>query len=94
MNKQNLVDAVQDVTAGTASTEGWKGQNYLVGLVGGLILGALSAYMYNRAAEEEVRRTGVRPSPATGELMGLVLALLATVRQIAEMGRSDQKRRK
>jgi nitrate reductase gamma subunit len=94
MSKPNLVDALPDAVTGASRTDGWKMQTYLVGVLGGLVLGALSAYMYNRAAEEEVRRTGTPPSPQTGELMGLVLALLATVRQIAEMGRPDQKRRK
>ena len=63
----------------------WKTQSYLVGVIGGLLLGLLSAYLYVRATEENM--TGDRPQRVkTGDLMKLTLALLAMIRQIADLG--------
>jgi hypothetical protein len=68
-------------------------QIYMLGAVAGLIFGLLSAYMYNRAV------TDYGPTPEgenrvqTGDVIGLVLALIAVVRQITEMGRGPDPKR-
>ncbi len=71
----------------------WKSQAYVLGAAVGVLFGLLSAFMYTRAAEEEAGRSGGKPNSAsTGEILGLGLAALAMVRQIAEMGRPPKKR--
>lgn len=75
----------------------WRTQTYGVGLVVGLILGLMGAYMYTRAAEEDVSGTGRAARIQTGDLLGLGLALLGVMRQVAELGRGpdiDSKKRK
>lgn len=72
----------------------WRMQTYVIGGIAGVLFGLLGAYMYARAAEEDVRQTGAPASPQTGELIGLGLAALAMVRQIAELGRSEVSRKK
>jgi NhaP-type Na+/H+ or K+/H+ antiporter len=63
----------------------WKTQSYLIGVIGGVLLGLLSAYLFVRATEENM--TSDRPQKVkTMDLMKLTLALLALVRQIAELG--------
>lgn len=63
------------------------------GVLGGLV-GFLAAYFYARAAEDDVRQNGVqRNRVSTGELIGLGLAVLALLRQISEMGRSNPKKK-
>jgi H+/Cl- antiporter ClcA len=71
----------------------WKTQSYALGAVAGLFLGLLGAYFYVRAAEDYVDTTGNYPRAQTGEMIGLGLAGLAMVRQIAEMGKPDLKKR-
>jgi hypothetical protein len=43
--------------------------------------------MYTRAAEEDVSGTGRASRIETGDLLGLGLALLGVMRQVAELGR-------
>ena len=75
------------------SVENWKRQNYILGTMVGMILGTLAAYLYNRAAEEDAERQGGKPSPvSTTQLIGLSLALLGVIRQIAELGKSSKKK--
>lgn len=63
------------------------------GVVGGLF-GLLGAYFYSRAVEDDVRQYGSQRNPvSTGELIGLALAVLALLRQISEMGRSEPKKK-
>jgi H+/Cl- antiporter ClcA len=69
----------------------WKSKAYAFGAVVGAVFGLLSAFMYTRAAEEDVNRLGKPNRASTGELIGLGLAGLAMVRQIAEMGRPPKK---
>ncbi len=72
----------------------WRSQTYITGVAAGALFGLLAAYMYSRAAEEDVQRNGGSPGKAsTGEVIGLGLAALAMVRQIAEMGKGPAKKR-
>lgn len=72
---------------------GWKKQTYVLGAALGSVLGFLSAYVYTRAAEEDADRLGKPNRVQTGDLIGLGLALLAIVRQVAELGKTPQKKK-
>ncbi len=69
-------------------------RSYLFGAAGGVLLGLLSAYFYSRAVEDdiEVNPQG-RRRVGTGEMISIGLAVLAMVRQIAELGRVDQPKK-
>jgi hypothetical protein len=71
----------------------WKSQAYMAGAAIGALFGLLSAFMYTRAAEEDAQRMGKPNAASTGEIIGLGLAALAMVRQIAEMGRPPKKQK-
>lgn len=63
------------------------------GLVGGFF-GLIAAYFYSRAVEDDVRQNGIQRNPiSTGEIIGVGLALLALLRQVSEMGRSQPKKK-
>ncbi len=62
----------------------WKTKSYVIGVLLGIVLGLLSAYLYVRSTEEN--RGTNRGKIKTGDAMKLVLALLALVRQIADLG--------
>jgi hypothetical protein len=68
-------------------------QAYLVGAAAGLLFGLISAYMYNRASTDYGPMQDGRNRVQTGEVLGLGLALLAVVRQIAEMGRGPEPKK-
>lgn len=75
----------------------WRTQAYVIGAAAGLLFGLISAYMYNRAASDYGPLPDGRNRVQTGEVLGLGLAALAMVRQVAEMGRGpepDKKRRR
>ena len=70
--------------ATAASGPNWKTKAYVIGAILGIGLGLLSAYLYVRSAEET---RGDSPGRVkTTDAMKLVLALLALVRQIADLG--------
>jgi hypothetical protein len=69
----------------------WKTQIYIVGVIGGGVLGFLSAYLFARAAEEDVARNGDKPRISTGQMIGLMLTALGLIRQISEAGRPPKK---
>jgi hypothetical protein len=72
----------------------WKSQAYIKGVAAGALFGLVAAYMYSRAAEEDAQRNGGAPNTvSTGEVIGLGLAALAMVRQIAEMGKGPAKKK-
>ena len=72
----------------------WKSQTYVTGVAAGALFGLVAAYMYSRAAEEDAQRNGGAPNTvSTGEVIGLGLAALAMVRQIAEMGKGPAKKK-
>lgn len=68
-------------------------QTLLLGGLLGAVFGLLAAYFYSRANEEEARSSGQVKRASTGEMLGLGLAALGIVRQIAEMGRSPTRKR-
>lgn len=72
-----------------------KTRTYALGLLAGALFGAMAAYFYTRAADEDatVRGSASPRRASTGEVIGLGLAALAMVRQIAEMGRPPAKKR-
>jgi hypothetical protein len=70
----------------------WRQQTYVIGAAAGTLFGLLAAYLYARAASEDAQRSGKPRSLGTGELIGLGLAALGLIRQIAEMGKPSQKK--
>ena len=68
-------------------------QSYIVGAAAGLLLGLLSAYMFNRSASDYGSTPNGENRVQSGELLGLGLALLAILRQVAEMGRGPEPKK-
>lgn len=86
---------MSNLLPGNNAPAGWKNQAYLIGAATGLLFGLVSAYMYTRAAEEDASTVGIPHRATAGEMLGLGLAALAMVRQVAEMGRGpDDKSKK
>jgi hypothetical protein len=72
--------------------QGWQTKVYITGALGGLLFGVLSAYLYNRAAEEEALvGDGTPPSIQLGTVFGLALTVFGLLRQIAESARNNSK---
>jgi hypothetical protein len=73
--------------------QNWKTRIYLTGATAGTFFGLLASYLFARAAEEEAERNGGKPMKIpTTQLLGLALAALGLIRQIAEMGKGDKKK--
>ncbi len=65
----------------------WKGRTYLLGSIGGLALGLLAAHLFIRATEDKGK-----PAPnriGTMDVVRLGVALLAIIRQIADLASDD-----
>lgn len=75
------------------SNGNWKTKSYVLGAALGVVFGLFAAYFYTRAAEDDAQRLGKPARVQTGEVIGLALAGLAIVRQIAELGRSPEAKR-
>jgi hypothetical protein len=73
---------------------GWKNQAYLVGATAGLFFGLLSAYMYTRSAEDDQSDQKLGHRITSGEMLGLGLAGLAMMRQVAELGKGKEDKSK
>lgn len=69
----------------------WKTQVYIIGALLGTAFGFISAYLYARAAEEELARTGGKPQLSTTQIIGLLLTGLGLIRQISESGKPVKK---
>ncbi|MEM6284303.1 MAG: hypothetical protein AAF787_19075 [Chloroflexota bacterium] len=73
----------------------WRVRAYLLWTAIGTLFGIIAGYFYTSAAREHAERNdGTPPKVNTMEIMGLMLALLAAVRQIAELGKPDRPRNK
>ncbi|MCU0464258.1 MAG: hypothetical protein MUF38_06785 [Anaerolineae bacterium] len=72
-----------------------KRQPYIFGALGGLLTGLAGAYLFARAAQsaDDDPATPERPPLDNGQIFALVLALVALVRQIVEMGNPPQKKK-
>lgn len=77
----------------TSRGDAWKSQAYIIGAAAGLLFGLVSAYMYTRAAYDNGQPTDGANRVQTGDVLGLGLAALAMIRQIAEMGKGPEPKR-
>ena len=71
----------------------WKKKAYLKGTLGGALMGAVTAYLYARAAEESLQ-DGDRDEPEgmnTAQALSLSLAALGLLRQFVETGKPKKK---
>lgn len=69
----------------------WKRNAYTLGGLFGLTMGLLSAHLYTRAAEENLSDEGDPPQVPTMTLIGVLLSAMALLRQIAEIGKPNNK---
>jgi hypothetical protein len=67
----------------------WRTKAFLVGGVVGAVLGLSAAYIYVNSVEKE----GVQPEIQPAEAVGIGLALLAILRQIANLHEGDRKKK-
>lgn len=67
-------------------------RSYIFGSIIGLLGGLVSAYFYNRAAEEEIRATGKEPEITTGQLLTIGLAGMGMLRQLTQLGTTNKKK--
>jgi hypothetical protein len=88
MTMNNLLTPQQQKEVTSART-----QAYIVGAAAGLLFGLIAAYMYNRATVDYGPMPDGRNRVQTGDVLGLGLALLAVVRQVAEMGRGPEPKK-
>jgi hypothetical protein len=68
----------------------WRAKAFLIGGVAGALLGLSAAYLYVNSVEREGAEPEIQPS----EAVGIGLALLAVLRQIASLHEGDAKKRK
>ena len=66
----------------------------LIGATAGLFFGLLSAYMYTRSAEDDLSEQKLGHRITSGEMLGLGLAGLAMMRQVAELGKGKEDKSK
>jgi NhaP-type Na+/H+ or K+/H+ antiporter len=70
----------------------WKKKTFLKGIFGGAALGALSAYLYARAAEESLEEGEGEPEGMnTAQVLSLSLAAMGLLRQFVESGKPKKK---
>ena len=67
----------------------WRTKAFLVGGAVGALLGLSAAYIYVNSVEKE----GVSPEIQPTEAVGIGLALLAVLRQIANLHEGDRKKK-
>lgn len=69
--------------------DSWRNRNYLLGVIVGGLMGVVSAYLFNRSADEanddEVQEI------STPAMIGIALSAITLVRQIAESNRPRKK---
>ena len=67
-----------------------KARIIMAGAALGAALGLLSSYLYTRAAEENENAEAGAPAVSTRQLLGIVVAILGLLRQIAELGKAKK----
>ncbi len=67
----------------------WRTKAFLVGGVVGATLGVCAAYLYVNSVEEQ----GGKPELQPAEAVGIGLALLAVLRQIASLHEGDKSKK-
>ncbi len=69
--------------------DSWRNRNYLMGLLFGGLMGMVSAYLFNRSADEA--DDGEKQEISTPAMIGIALSAITLVRQIAESNRPRKK---
>lgn len=72
---------------------GWRKQLYAVGASLGALAGFFAAYLFSREAENDPADDEVPDIPPS-VLFGLLLSILALIRQIGETGQKNRKKRR
>jgi hypothetical protein len=72
--------------------DNWKLVAYLIGIMGGAVLGALAARLYTQAVASSELDHGKRPEISTMAILGLSVSLIGIVRQIVELGTEKKKK--
>jgi hypothetical protein len=68
----------------------WRTRSFIIGGVLGAVLGLAGAYVYVQSTEREGAEPGLQPA----EAVGIGLALLAVLRQIATLHEGDKGKKK
>ena len=71
------------------SDDSWRNRNYILGVIVGGLMGVVSAYLFNRSAEEAGDDEAQEIS--TPAMIGIALSAITLVRQIAESNRPRKK---
>lgn len=69
--------------------DSWRNRNYLMGIIAGGLMGLISAYLFNRSADEAA--DGEAQDISTTTMIGIALSAITLVRQIAESNRPRKK---
>lgn len=77
----------QELAVESIEESNWKTRVVLFGGVLGTLIGALSAYLYVRAAEEAHGADKPPTSPRTGDAVRLGVSVLSIVRTITDWGK-------
>lgn len=71
------------------SDDSWRNRNYILGVIVGGLMGVVSAYLFNRSADES--NDGEAQEISTPAMIGIALSAITLVRQIAESNRPRKK---
>jgi len=69
--------------------DSWRNRNYLLGAVIGGLMGMVSAYLFNRSADES--DDGEAQQISTPAMIGIAISAITLIRQIAESNRPRKK---
>lgn len=78
-------------TKNSVQTNSWKTTMYMRGAIAGAIIGLLAAYFYARASEE-AHQGDKPPQVQSSDTLKLLVAILALIRQITELGGGGKKK--
>lgn len=77
----------------SSNNNNWKFETYVRGSVIGLMVGIIAAYLYTRAAEENLLGDGEEHRTiGASDMVKISLTILGLVRQITDMGSSSSKK--